>query len=704
MRCIYRGEGRKVVKMNKKNLLRIVVLVFVFVPSLVLAKTTTDYFEASFISKYSYVDTEGHHGNFEHFTRDSDGEIAYCIEPGVSLSSHKYIGYYDLPLEELGNKVDISKRRLEKISLYAYFGYGYKGHHHGNEWIVATQSLIWKELGRNFEFTSGYHPENPKNYIIDTPKEIEECMEELEELVDEYLESVNFNTDHAIIPFNQSYNFGRMNGFEVTDCENCTYEIKNKELIVTPTSNKSGRVLLEKKADSYDESFIVYASNNGQNIMVHGNIEPLNTSVSFEVTSGKLILKKYDQDNQSCMPKEGGSLKGSIYKLFKEDGTFIKDLEIDDACNATADLLELGNYYVQEYKAGDNYELDPNKYFFEIVKEAPIKEIVVYDKMYLGQVELKKYDIETKSCQSSSSTAVLEGAIYGLYTKEEELVETLVINDKCSALSKKNLLLGDYYIQEIKAPNGYKLDKNKYIFSITKDNAEEMITIQVFDEIFKTRLEIYKNYLYFDDILPEEEAIFEIYEINNMKKVATLNVNENGYTSIELPYGEYVIKQVNGKNGYHFIEDTIFQVNEKNDAKTQMTFLNTPYQGTLEFYKTDLISGVFLENVLIEIYNEKDELIYQGITDASGRIVVENLSYGRYYIVEKRALEDYHLYEERLYFEIQEDKQVVKTFMTNEKIVHVPATGKSTLCCSIVFAFVFWIIGIELILYGKEKN
>lgn len=689
--------------LNKKNFLFVVVMVFVFVPSKVLAKTTTDYFEATFISKYSYVDTKGHHGNFEHFTRESDGETAYCIEPGVSLSNHKYTGYYDLPLEDLGNEADISKRRLEKISLYAYFGYGYKGHHYGDEWIVATQSLIWEELGRNFEFTSGYHPENPKNYIIDTPKEVEECMNELKELVEEYLEMPNFNTENANIPLNQSYNFGRVNGFEVISCENCNYEIQNKELIVTPTGSLGGQVLLEKKADAYDEAFIVYVSSNGQNIMIPGNIEPLSSKVQFDVANGKLILKKYDQDNKSCNPKEGGTLKGSIYKLFKEDGTFVRNLEIDDFCNAEADDLEFGVYYIQESQAGLNYELDTNKYYFDVTLATPLKELVVYDKMYLGQVELKKFDSETKSCQSSSLSAFLKGAVYGIYSKEGKLLDKLTINDKCTASSEKNLLLGEYYLQEITAPTGYKLDKQKYFFTVTKENAEEMIFVEVYDEVYKTELIINKSYLYFNDILPEQEAIFEIYTKDKLEKVKTLTVNASGSTSIILPYGEYILKQVNGKAGYHFIEDIPFAVDENTEAKTELSLLNKPFQGTLEFFKIDFATRDFLANVLIEIYNEKDELVYVGYTDKEGHIVVDNLSFGKYYIVEKEALEDYYLFPEPIYFEIVENKQVVNVTMENEKIVSVPETGKSSLNQNIVVAFIFWMIGIGMILYGKEK-
>lgn len=687
--------------LKKKYIYIVVSLSIVFMPKFVLAKTTTDYFEATFIKNYSYVDTKGKHANFEHFIRESDGETAYCIEPGVSLSKGKYKGYYDLPLADLADEVGLSKKELNKVSLYAYFGYGYRGHN-GEDWIVATQTLIWEETGRDLKFTSRYNPSDPYKYVIDTPEEIEEHMDEIKKLVDNFLSLPKWNTKHALIPLSTSYNFGKLNGFEVKKCENCTYSIQNKELVVTPIGRENGKVLLEKKADRYEESFIVYEANDGQNIMVRGNLEPQTSEVTFDVVSGSLKLIKYDKENKSCKAQGSGSLKGSVYNLYKEDGTFVSSLTIGEDCSAFLENLELGNYYIKEEKAGLNYELDPNTYSFSITLDSYTKELVVYDEIYLGQIEIEKHDSKTKVCKSSSPYASLSGAIYGIYTKEGKLVQELIIGEDCRALSKKDLLLGEYYLKEIKAPKGYKLDKKKYPFQITKENANEKILIKVADDLYKTRLTINKNYLYFNDIKPEEGAIFEIYYKNTLEKVATLTIKENGYADILLPYGEYIIKQVNGKVGYHFVEDSIFVVDEKTEYKTHLTFLNKPYRGTLNFYKTDLVTGEFLPNVSIEIYNELDELVYRGITDEDGKIVVENLPYGKYSILENKALNGYQLLEDRLYFEILKDQEKVEVFMENER-VRVPDTEKN-LNVFIVYAFVFWILGASLLFYAKEKK
>ena len=82
---------------KNKYLFIVVVLVLLLVPNKVLAGTTQDSFKESFIGSYSFVDSTGHYGNFEHFTRKSDGKTAYCIQPGISLSKDVYDGFYNLP-------------------------------------------------------------------------------------------------------------------------------------------------------------------------------------------------------------------------------------------------------------------------------------------------------------------------------------------------------------------------------------------------------------------------------------------------------------------------------------------------------------------------------------------------------------------------------------------------------------------------------
>lgn len=706
--CIYKVGG-KYMKL-KKFLVFVFVIIFVFILQ-VSASTRNDTFSSEFIKEYGFVDTTGHYGNFQHFTRDSDGATSYCIEPGVSLSSGIYEGFYDLSLEEKASRVGLSKEQLERVSLIAHFGWGYQGHF-GNDWLVATQTMIWKETGRTLYFTSRYHPSDPWKYVIDTPSEIVLHMEEIERNIEAYKNGLSFSSTYAKIPVGDSYDFvdfnNRLGDYKI-ECNNCIYSVLGNVLHVLPTSNNNGSVILSKQSLEWGGDFVVYYSGNGQNVLVPGIVSSVRHELSFDVVSGSVHLNKFDLDSKSCHSKEGGSLEGSVYYLYKEDGTFVKELVIDENCSASVTDLELGSYSIREEKAGLNYELDTNSYAFVLSLEHPNENLVLYDKMFLGQVKLEKIDNKTKICKPFSPYATLSGAIYGLYKKDGTLLEKLTIDENCSAISKRNLLLGEYYIRELKAPKGYTLDKNKYYFTVSKENADGVLPIVLEEKIYETNVVLYKTYASsFWGLHAEEDAEFIIYRKKDNKKIATLVTNDKGYAEIKLPYGEYILKQVIGKTGYYLQEDIFFTIEEEMSRSSlentkQIHLVNLPYQGRLEFLKLDAATGKTLQDAYIEIYSDNGILVFQGKTDENGKLVVDNLDYGKYYLIEKEAPKGYALSLERMYFEICEEGQVVSLSLLNEQEVHVPNTGIFFSPRYLLFSFFCFIGGIVSILYGKKK-
>ena len=67
-----------------------------------------------------------------------DGNIVYCVEPGVHISD-------DIYYESSINNLDISNEILQSIKLIGYYGYEYPGHSTTN-YHIATQALIWEKL------------------------------------------------------------------------------------------------------------------------------------------------------------------------------------------------------------------------------------------------------------------------------------------------------------------------------------------------------------------------------------------------------------------------------------------------------------------------------------------------------------------------------------------------------------------------------
>ena len=126
--------------------------------------------------------------------------------------------------------------------------------------------------------------------------------------------------------------------------------------------------------------------------------------------------------------------------------------------------------------------------------------------------------------------------------------------------------------------------------------------------------------------------------------------------------------------------------------------------GKLEFTKTDFSTSAPLPNTKIEIYTENDELIFTGITDENGKIVIDRLPVGKYYILEKEAPTGWEINPDKMFFEITKDGEIVKSVMKDNQIVEVPNTYISENNQYIIIAIFFGIAGIGTIAYGLKKN
>ena len=171
--------------------------------------------------------------------------------------------------------------------------------------------------------------------------------------------------------------------------------------------------------------------------------------------------------------------------------------------------------------------------------------------------------------------------------------------------------------------------------------------------------------------------------------------------------GKYYVKELDTLKDYILDNKKYYFELKYNDQYTEevsykLEINNYLKKGELEFTKTDLVTGDAISNTKVEIYSINDELIYSGVTDIDGKIYIKNLPVGQYYIIEKLAAPGYKLSQEKQYFTILNNEDVVKTNMTNEKMeVVVPDTLKNNYLCTILELIILLSSGI--IIYEKKN-
>ena len=436
------------------------------------------------------------------------------------------------------------------------------------------------------------------------------------------------------------------------------------------------------------------------------NLEPELTVQEKVIEREFTFFKVYAQDSTGFLTGEP-NITFDIYLKSKKEKYASFTTNKDGYATVK---LPYGVYVVSQVNSTENYEkmedfeIEVNdklpQVSYKLLSNAGIKaklKVVKVDEetdmvIPVGKIKFKIRNLDTNEyvCQTITYPNVTQICDYE--TTEDGILYTPF-----------PLLSGNYELEELDQPlNGYlwNTEPLKFIIGDNSPIINDEILGPVMEVRFpnkqvKGKIEIHKkgekveikdgNYEYIDmnlsnvkfEIRAKEDIVVNNYKYYSKGELVATLITEDGYAYIDnLALGIYTVQEISTTFN-HILDDKIYEVNLLyQDQYTQtitkdIEIKNYLPKGTLEFTKTDLASSKPIPDTKIEIFTEQGEKIFSGITDQEGKIIIDNLWTGKFYIVETEPATGYRLSDEIVYFEITENGEVVKANMVNEKI-----TGK----------------------------
>ena len=369
-----------------------------------------------------------------------------------------------------------------------------------------------------------------------------------------------------------------------------------------------------------------------------------------EVTHKDTIMKSSVQVTKEDA-ETGSKLAGAEFQVIdKATNKVVQTITTDKNGLATANNLPFGEYLIKETKAPAGYTLNSETHNINVNKDGEVVKITHKDRIIKSKVQVTKEDTETG--------AKLAGAKFQVIDKATDKVVQTIVTDKNGIATTNDLPFGQYIVKEVQSPDKYTLNNVTHDVNVSKDG--EVIKITHQDRIIKSKIQVTKEDAETGAKLAGAE--FQVIDKATNKVVQTITTESNGIaTTNDLPFGEYLIKEIKAPKGYTLNGET-HDVNVNKDGEViKLTHKDRIIKSSIEVSKVDMETGAKLEGAKFQIIDKASGQAIKTITtDKNGIARANDLPFGQYAVKEVQSPDKYTLNGETHDINVNKDGEVIK--------------------------------------------
>ena len=343
------------------------------------------------------------------------------------------------------------------------------------------------------------------------------------------------------------------------------FEIRkmNGEIIGTYTTDSTGVIYLpEAESGWYTVTELEAASGYLLDTTPHRIEVKDGQTATLEITnhkSSRILLHKVDKAT-------GKGIYGAVFLLYDSNRNPIGEYVTDQDGYIYADEgLADGRYYLREIKAAPGYVLDPElKTIY--VRYGSTTEIEWSNTAECGQIQIIKKSADDNATNGLPAGTLLEGAVFEIYDKAGNVVDTIKSDRNGRAISK-TLPLSRYTIREIKAPANYSI--NPTVMTAYLEHEGQNATFEVQDSSVSTGVSIKKTGPV--QAVPGQPIRYVFSQIKNSSNVAL----DSFYWRDQLPAQVTLSKIVTGSYNQPLSYKVVYKTNLSGDYRTLADNLST---------------------------------------------------------------------------------------------------------------------------------